>query len=81
MVMIVMKKILKEKRNKMQIIETAFPETLHHSLKSALLSNSLYSSAKTEWFDIIQNKQVIDETMLWMFYPVESWVKANYFSG
>lgn len=64
----------------MQIIETAFPETLHKSFKSALLSNSLYSSEKTEWFDIMQNRQVIDETMMWMFYPVESWVKTNYFS-
>ena len=64
----------------MQIIETSFPETLHKSFKSALLSNSLYSSTKTEWFDIMQNRQVIDETMMWMFDPVESWIKTNYFS-
>ena len=64
----------------MQIIETAFPETLHQSLKSALLSSSLYSSTKTEWLVMLQNRKVINETMMQMFDPIESWVKTNYFS-
>lgn len=79
MVMIVMKKILKEKLNNMQIIETAFPETLHQFLRSSLLSSSLYSSTKTEWFVVLQNRKVLNAAMLKMFEPIESWVKANFF--